>query len=263
MSGGGGIGNGSGSAPALNERQQQMLERITLGGEAKIAELREAFAVTEMTIRRDLEKLEATGLVRRTFGGAIYVGRDVALQERAGHMIEEKLRIGRAAAALVRPGESIFIDGGTTTIEVARALPAGFDVTVVTNAMNVALELVAKQVPVLVTGGTLLESTSSLVGPVAAQTLSGMAFDRAFLGTTGVSAQHGFSNSNIYEAEVKKLAIRQAGETNVVLDHTKLGAKVLVSFAPLGGVTRIVTDRAPDAAWSRLLAEGGVEVLVG
>lgn len=231
-------------------------------GEAKIADLKEAFAVTEMTIRRDLEKLEGTGAIRRTFGGAIYIGRDVALQERAGVMTEEKQRIGRAAAGLIRPGESVFIDGGTTTLEIARALPPGCDVTVVTNAMNIALELAPKGIPVLVTGGTLLESTLSLVGPAAAQTLSGMAFDRAFLGTTGVSPQHGFSNSNIYEAEVKKLAIRQAGETNVVLDHTKLGAKVLVSFAALGEVRRIVTDREPGAEWTRLLAERGVEVTI-
>jgi len=111
-----------------------------------------------------------------------------------------------------------------------------------------------------VTGGTLLETTSSLVGPVAAQTLAGMAFDRAFLGATGVSALHGFSNSNIYEAEIKRIAIRQAAETAVLLDHSKFGARELASFAPIDGVRRIVTDRALDAEWARLFAERGVIV---
>lgn len=247
---------------AFKGRQQMILERITQEGEVKINELKDAFDVTEMTIRRDLEKLEASGAIRRIFGGAIFVGRDIALQVRAGYMTEEKQRIGRKAASLIRPGESVFIDGGTTTLQIARALPAGLDITVVTNAMNVALELAAKQIPTLVTGGTLLESTSSLVGPVAVQMLSGMAFDRVFLGATGLSAQHGFSNSNIDEAEVKRTAIRQAAETNIVLDHTKLGAKVLVSFASLARVQRIVTDREPDAQWLRILGEQGVETAV-
>ena len=255
---------GTGAADfGLNERQRSILERLAREGEGRISELKEAYGVAEMTIRRDLEKLESTGVVRRTFGGAIYVGTDTTLTERAGFMVEEKRRIGRAAAALVRPGESIFIDGGSTTLQVARALPPAFPVTVVTNAMNVAAELGAKRIRVLVTGGTLRETTSSLVGPVAVQSLAGLAFDRAFLGASGVTAEHGFSNSNIEEAEIKKIAIRQSLETTVVIDHTKFGARMLFSFAPLNGVRRIVTDREPAAEWRRALDENGVEVVIG
>ncbi|MFD0673081.1 DeoR/GlpR family DNA-binding transcription regulator [Cohnella sp. GCM10027633] len=246
----------------LNDRQQQMLDRIGRTGEAKIAYLKEAFQVTEMTIRRDLEKLEETGAIKRTFGGAIFVGKDIALQERAGLLTDEKARIGRQAAELVRPGESIFIDGGTTTSQVARCIPAGLNVTVVTNSLNVVAELTSKHIPVLLTGGIHLESTNSLAGPIAAQSLAGMAFDRAFLGATGLDAEHGFSNSNIYEAEIKQIAIRQAKETNIVLDHSKFGAKVLVSFAPLSGVYRIVTDRVPDDALRLACEESGVIVRV-
>ncbi|MBB6730083.1 DeoR/GlpR family DNA-binding transcription regulator [Cohnella zeiphila] len=244
----------------LNARQQQMLDRISQEGEVRIADLRELFPVTEMTIRRDLEKLEEAGSVRRTFGGAIFVGQDVALKERTGLLTAEKARIGRQAAALIRPGESVFLDGGTTTLQIARSLPAGMSVTVVTNALNVASELAGKRIPTIMTGGTLLESTHSLVGPIAVQTLAGMAFDRAFLGTTGVSVEHGFSNSNLYEAEIKQLAIRQSGETAVVADHTKFGAKVLVSFAELSGVQRIVTDEAPEEALRQACLEKGVQL---
>lgn len=244
----------------LNERQRQMLDRIVQEGEVRIADLREAFQVTEMTIRRDLEKLEEAGSVRRTFGGAIFVGQDVALKERSALYTEEKIRIGRKAASLIRPGESIFLDGGTTTLQIARFLPAGLNVTVVTNALNVAAELAGKQIPTIMTGGTLLEATHSLVGPIAVQSLSGMAFDRIFLGATGISVEHGFSNSNLYEAEIKQLAIRQSAETAIVADHTKFGAKVLVSFAPLAGVQRIVTDEAPEPELRQACADKGVHV---
>lgn len=244
----------------LNARQQQMLEQLSREGELRIAALKEAYQVTEMTIRRDLEKLEETGAVKRIFGGAIFVGKDIALQERASILMEEKARIGRYAASLIRPGESVFIDGGTTTLQVAKFLPSGMKVTVVTNALNVAAELSGKQIPVLMTGGMLLEATHSLVGPIAAQNLATMAFDRIFLGATGLTVAHGFSNSNLYEAEIKQTAIRQAAETTIVLDHTKFGARMLVSFAPLSGVQRIVTDQWPEEPLRQACGEAGVRL---
>ncbi|KIL35099.1 DeoR faimly transcriptional regulator [Cohnella kolymensis] len=247
----------------LNERQQQILEMLNTDGEVKVAELKETLSVTEMTIRRDLEKLESAGIAKRTFGGAILIGKDIAIHERTGVMTEEKIRIGKKAAELIRPGESIFLDGGTTTFQVARYLKPGSDVTVVTNALNTAVELMSKKIPTLVTGGMILETTSSLVGPIAAEMLSGMAFDRIFLGATGVNEAHGFSNSNVYEAEIKKIAMKQSAEVNVVLDHTKFGEKVLVSFASLASVHRIIADEKPDPALLRALKKAGVEILLG
>ncbi|MFB9276507.1 DeoR/GlpR family DNA-binding transcription regulator [Cohnella cellulosilytica] len=243
---------------SLNARQQQMLEQISREGEVRVTALRETYGVTEMTIRRDLEKLEETGEVKRTFGGVIFVGRDVALQERVTLLSDEKARIGRYAAALIKPGESVFIDGGTTTSQIARFLPHGMNITVVTNALNVVTELSGKQIPVMMTGGVYMEATHCLSGPLAVQSLSGMAFHRAFLGTTGVTADHGFSNSNIYEAEIKQLAIRQATETTVVADRSKFGTKMLISFAPLSGVQRIVTDSLPDETLALACRESGV-----
>lgn len=233
-------------ADGLNERQRQILERLNAEHEVKIAELKEMFSVTEMTLRRDLEKLETAGNIRRTFGGAILVGRDIALQERFGIMSEAKSRIGKAAAALVQPGESIFIDAGTTTLQVARYLPAGLPVTVVTNAVTIASELMGKQIQTIVTGGMLIEATAALSGPYTDKMLSSMAFDRVFLGATGVNLSHGFSNSNIHEAEIKKLAMKQAKETNIVMDHSKFGNQVLFSFAELSEASRIISDQLPD-----------------
>jgi len=245
-----------------NARQRRIHEQIAQNGEVRIAELSERYGVTEMTIRRDLEKLEEGGTVKRTFGGAIYVYRDVALQERTGLLTDEKAKIGRLAAALVGPGESVFLDGGTTTLQIARALKPGLQITVVTNALNIAAELASKQIPTIMTGGMLLESTHSLVGPIAAQSLAGMAFDHAFLGATGLSESHGFSNSNLYEAEIKRMAIRQAKDVTVVLDHTKFGARELVSFGGLKDVSRIVADARPEGELAKACQEAGVQIVV-
>lgn len=250
-------------ADGLNERQKQILERLHAEREVKISELKEMFDVTEMTLRRDLEKLESAGNIRRTFGGAILIGRDIALQERVGIRSEAKMKIGKAAAALVQPGESIFIDAGTTTLQVARYLPVAYPVTVVTNAVTIAVELMGKQIPTIVTGGVLIEQTAALTGPNTEKSLSGMAFDRAFLGATGVHRTHGFSNSNILETEIKKLAMKQAKETNIVMDASKFGAQVLFSFAGLHEAHRIITDQPPEEELRAACEEAGVALLIG
>ena len=109
----------------------------------------------------------------------------------------------------------------------------------------------------------MLEATASLVGPMAVAAISNMAFDRVFLGATGIHYAHGFSNSNMYEAEIKKLAIQRAAEAVIVLDHSKFGLKELVSFAPLSMVHRICTDRMPESALLEACKEAGVEVMTG
>ncbi|GGG61274.1 DeoR/GlpR family DNA-binding transcription regulator [Paenibacillus radicis (ex Gao et al. 2016)] len=244
-----------------NDRQRQIKEQLDIDGEVRIADLKERFQVTEMTLRRDLEKLEQSGLIRRTFGGAILLGKDIALKDRTGILAEEKARIGRKAASYIQPGEYIFLDGGTTTIEIARALKPGLAITVVTNALNVASELQEKQIPTIVSGGMILETTSTLFGPYAENLIGSMAYTRVFLGTTGISAQHGFSNSNMYEAEIKKAAIRQATEVTIVADHSKFGAKDFISFAHLGQAHRLITDRLPEAPLLEACKEAGMETI--
>jgi DeoR family fructose operon transcriptional repressor len=245
----------------LNARQQQILDRMVSYGEVKLAELKETFDVTEMTLRRDLEKLEQIGLLRRTFGGAILIGKDIALLERTGVMIDEKMRIGLQAVQFIKPGDSIFIDGGSTTLQVAKCLRPDMNITVVTNALNIAAELQGKQISTIVIGGILLERTSTLVGPLACDSLAKLAFDQVFIGTTGATVKHGLSNSNMHEAEIKRLAIEKAGEVNIVMDHTKFGMKDLFSFVSLAAVDRIITDQLPEAALIQAFKEAAVEIV--
>jgi DeoR family fructose operon transcriptional repressor len=246
----------------LNTRQQHILDILRTVGEVRIPSLKDEFNVTEMTIRRDLEKMEQLNFLRRTFGGAILFDKDVAIRERMNFMRGEKMSIGKKAAEVIMPGESVFIDGGTTTVEIARFIKPHVGITVVTNALNVAEELQDKGITVIITGGNLVDATSTMVGPIAVETISKMAFDRVFLGTTGFTSKHGFSNSNMHEADLKKIAITQASEANIVLDHTKFGAKMLVSFATIHQVHRIITDQLPGDDLIEEFRDSGVEILV-
>lgn len=245
----------------LNHRQQEILNQLISNGEVKISGLRGMFNVSEMTLRRDLEKLEQAGQVKRTFGGAILTGRDIELNKRTEIFIEEKIKIGRMAARFVQQGDSIFIDGGSTTSQLARLLKPDLDITVVTNALNIAVELQGKHISTIVVGGALMEKTSTLVGPNAIEMISRMAFHRIFLGSTGLTISHGFSNSNMHEAEIKRLAMRQASEVNIMLDHTKFGLKSLFSFAEFSAVDRIITDRLPEQEFLEECRNNEVEVV--
>lgn len=245
----------------LNARQEELLELILRQGDVKLAELKHHFRVTEMTIRRDLEKLEQLGVAKRTFGGAIAVLRETTLQQRNTLHLHQKKAIGGAAIRLIQPGDCLFIDGGSTTLQLAKLLPAHSEITVVTNAVNVALELMGKGISVILTGGRLVESTSSMVGPLAAEAVSKMVFTRAFLGAAGLSVAHGFSNTNMDEAEIKRLAIRQAAEVNILLDSSKLDKSTFYSFAGTGQIHRLITDRISDPTLLEEYADTGMMIL--
>jgi DeoR family fructose operon transcriptional repressor len=249
------------SSNQVNARQQLILDRMALYGEVKLAELKETFDVTEMTLRRDLEKLEQMGLLRRTYGGAILIVKDIALLKRTHVFTDEKARIGIQAVQFIQPGDSIFIDGGSTTLQIAKCLKPNMNITVVTNALNIADELQRKLISTIVIGGILLAKTSTLVGPLACDALSKLAFDRVFIGTTGITAQHGFSNSNMHEAEIKRYVMERASEVNMVMDHSKFGSKDLFSFASMDAVDRIITNRLPEQELAQALKDASVEIV--
>lgn len=231
----------------LNKRQDQILALLVNEGQVKLAELSKRFNVTEVTIRRDLEKMEQQGVLVRTFGGAILSqSKDVSINTREATMIKEKSRIGKAAAALIQPGEFIFIDSGTTTVHIVKHLDPGMPLTVITNAINIIVELQKRHIPAMMLGGMLWEGSSSLVGPDTEEMLKRLVFDRAFISATGFTVRDGFSNSNVFEIQLKGLAVAQAKEANVLIDQSKFGFRSLAPFAKTGDVQRIITDRLPD-----------------
>ncbi|MFK4996849.1 DeoR/GlpR family DNA-binding transcription regulator [Bacillus sp. N9] len=177
-------------------------------------------------------------------------------------MIEEKMKIAKIATSLIKEGEAVFLDSGTTTAQIARYLTPKSVNTVITNSPQIALELQEKSISTILLGGQLLESTSSLVGPIAEENLRNMTFDRAFIGATGFSVNAGFSNSNVFEIQIKKMAIQQSKEVNVVIDSSKFGVESLVSLVSLDGIDRLITGKQPNKEVLELLNKSGVEILV-
>lgn len=235
----------------IQARRGEILSLVQQHGELPVTELSKLLGVSEVTVRSDLSALAETGQVRRTRGGVrLPIGQHEAPLEQTQRLhAAAKRRIGRTAAALVAHGETVFLDVGSTTTEVARALsPTLRDVTVITNGLNIALEL--ERLPnlrVIVTGGTLRPLQHSLVSPYALNVLQHVHADRLFLGCNGVCAESGVTNANHEEAEIKRLMVAQAREVVVVADHSKVGQVSRAHIAPANRVTTLVTDgHGPD-----------------
>lgn len=250
----------------LEERQRRILERMRQGEAVKVADLSAEFGVSESTIRRDLRALEQSGLLERTHGGALPAERTLdepTFAEKTTRSTGEKLAIARAAAAMVQEGESIILDTGTTTLEIARLLRQRRRLTVVTNSLPIAAELSdLPGIEVMVTGGAVKGNTLALVGPTAEQMLAGINVDRVFLGTNGIDLQRGLTTPTQAEAAVKRRMIAAARQVVVVADHTKIGKVAFATVAPVTGMHVLITDAAADAEAVRQLTGRGVQVLL-
>jgi DeoR/GlpR family transcriptional regulator of sugar metabolism len=252
-----------------SQRQQHILDQVLRDGGVRVSELVDELAVSDMTVRRDIEVLAAQGLVTRVHGGATRVAGRSA--EEPGFVTKsalqptEKRAIGRAAARLVEPGAAVAISGGTTTHALARALADVPDLTVVTNSLPVADVLHAagrRDLTVVLTGGVRTPS-DALVGPVAVAALRTLHVDWAFLGVHGMDERAGLTTPNLVEAETDRAMITCARRLAVVADHSKWGVVGLASIAGLDDVDVLITDSAlPDAARAALSARVGTLTVV-
>jgi DeoR family transcriptional regulator of aga operon len=248
------------------ERHARILEHVSARGGVDVHELSRLLGVSGATVRRDLQHLSELNLLRRTHGGAAVgpVDLEVPLQHRAERRRPEKRAIARAAAALVPEGAVVGMNGGSTVTEVARLLAARGPLTVVTNAVNIAAELVLhKHVTLIVIGGNARNASYELVGPIAEKTLASYHTDIAFLGVDGISAAHGCTTHDQLEAGTDRAFADNSGRTVVVADHTKIGQATLAKICPLADIHHLVTGAgAPDAELARI-AGAGVSVTVG
>ncbi len=237
-------------------RRERLLDEVLRTGSAMVSSLSDSLRVSEATIRRDLEALEREGLLRRTHGGAVPVEACVAepsVQERASLHIAEKRRIGAAAADLIEGGDTIAMTGGTTTMQVARCIRQQANLTVVTNAINVVMELAKRSnITVVTTGGRLRPRTLELVGPLTEQTLQDIFVDKAFIGVNGLTVAEGLTTHDETEAVISRIMIRAARRVIVVADHSKLNH---VAFARMGGIGQVHTLITDSAADPEILAE--------
>lgn len=227
------------------ERHARIAQLIARQSAVTVADLCQRFQVSDMTIRRDLHRLEEEGILARTHGGAVarVSQQDAAYGEREQSQSREKEAIACVAASLVKSGETVFLDAGTTTARLARYLHNTKDLTVITNSLYVLSELGAEeQVTLIATGGAVRQSTFSFVGSWAEQMVSRFHADRLFLAATAVDLERGLFNSNVYEIGVKQQMIRSAHEVVLLADHSKFGRRSTVKIAELDAVHCVVTD---------------------
>lgn len=227
------------------ERQARIAHQISHQRSVTVSELSQQFAVSDMTIRRDLQRLEDEGLLVRTYGGAVahLPEQDAAFGVREQSQPEEKEAIARVAASLVNPGDTVILDAGTTTARVARHLHARTGLTVITTSLHVLRELGADdQITLIAAGGTVRQATLSFVGSWAEEMLSQFHADTLFLAATAIDLERGLFNSNVFEIGVKQQMIRSARRVILVADHTKFGRQSTAKIADLADVHCVIAD---------------------
>ncbi len=250
-------------------RRERMFQMIGERRFVRVADLAGAFGISDVTVRADLAALQGSHGVRRVRGGAIAPAAhrlEPTFEESAVEFQREKQRIGEHAAAMVSSGMSVLLDVGTTTSAIAKALVARTDleqVVVITNGLNIALELEAAigRLSVVVTGGTLRHLQHSLVNPMATVLFDRLHADLGFIGCNGIDADHGITNLNLPEAEVKQRMIASAERAVVVADGSKLGQVHLGRIARLEDVHSVVTGPSAPAHELARLRRAGAEVV--
>lgn len=247
------------------ERQQQILAVARRDGRVEVTGLARDLDVTPETVRRDLTVLERHGRVRRVHGGAIPVERlgfEPAFADRESVLAEEKERIATAALAELPDGGSLILDAGTTTVRLAELLPVDRELTVVTHALPVATVLAARpNVTLHLVGGTVRGRTLATVGDWALRSLADIHADVVFLGTNGLTVEHGLTTPDFAEAAVKRALVAAAHRTVVLADHSKFGRTDLALVAPLSQVDAIITDSGVDAELAGEIESAGPRVV--
>lgn len=244
----------------LDQRRESILQVIEQQGFVSLQELVSKLGASESTVRRDLEYLDGIGQIRRTRGGAAYTGDSITpFDERRASAMPEKQRIGRVVAEMIPQDATILLDGGTTTLEVARCL-TGKSLQVVTNSLPIA-NLLAQQssIELILIGGYLYPRTGVALGPLAAAALAEIHVPRLIMGTGGIT-EKGLYNSNTLLVECERLMLEAAEEVWVVADSSKFGRSALAYLCELSKVTRIIVDSGLSDHWRGVIRDAGIEL---
>jgi DeoR family fructose operon transcriptional repressor len=248
-------------APGRIDRLQSVLRQARVAG---IGELSQQLRVSPATIRRDLDQLERLGQIRRVHGGAVSVEsrlEEPMFDDKASMAVREKHRIARAALEYIRPDERIFLDGGSTVLELARLIRDRTNLTVVTNSLRAAVELAGRGPRLILIGGELRRLSQTIVGPLSRLTMQEIFVDKAFMGTIGLSLKEGLTTTDPGEAFTKEFIMERAREVILLADSSKFGK---VSFACAGRLNKIralITDHVKDRKFAAQLRKLGIEIV--
>lgn len=248
------------------QRREKILDLLKEDGSAKVISLAKLFKVTEVTIRQDLDKLEKDGLVVKEHGGAYLKNvedqvRTVSLAHQDN--MDKKVLIAHKCLEYIESGDSIILDSGSTTTEIAKLLRGYRDLTVITNALNIALILGAEPgIEVIMTGGEFKPPTLSLTGQKAADFFKGLNVQKLFLATAGLSLKSGLTYPSISDIVVKKAMIDAADTTYLVADSTKIGKSAFASLGALSLIDYIITDPGIEEKHKAVFKENEIELII-
>lgn len=233
------------------ERQMEISSILEKSGSIKVNELSNHFNVSEATVRRDLQEMDSKKLLTRTHGGAVkaeITNFEPSFMDKRDERREEKFAIASFAAGLVKNGDTIILDSGTTTLEIARNITAE-NITVITNSIDIAVELSSRSgVEMILTGGTLRINTRAMVGYICEEMLKNFRVDKAFIGANGISVTHGITTPNLVEARVKKAMIKSSSKPIIVADSSKFENVCFSVICPITDVYSVITsgDISPE-----------------
>jgi DeoR family transcriptional regulator, fructose operon transcriptional repressor len=250
--------------PFAPHRRERVRQIVRARRAVRVEDLRSELGVSLATVRRDLDELEAEGALRRVHGGAVSVDVrpiEARFDAKATEGAEEKRRIAAVAASLIEPDETVYLDSGSTCLELARLLHGRADLTVVTNSLPALVELAGQGPRLVVLGGELRPLSQALVGPLTRLLLEQIFVDRAFMGTFGLSLEAGLTTSDPTEAYTKELVLGRARQVVLLAEDRKLGTRSFAHAGRLDQVDVLVTNASLDASAAEAFARAGVRVL--
>lgn len=246
-------------------RQSLIVEKLNTEGYVKVDELSKLFKITKKTVREDLEKLDHQGILKRVRGGAVLVDDPhsmLPIAKRRVRQYDEKEQIARAAYELIEDGQTVLLDGGSTTLELAKLLNHR-QITVITNDTRIAATLEESHtIELCILGGYRRKGTSTIIGPNALDMLKELNVDIAFIGCTGVDLVRGLSILHQEEAELKKSMLAASSKKVVLADHSKFERSALWSFAKLSDMDILVTDEQTNADILQDIVQLGVTIII-
>lgn len=247
------------------ERRNEILEKLQAEKRVVVSELSQYYEVSEETIRRDLEKLEKDGLATKSYGGAVLnesTNIDLPFNIRKKRNVVGKQKIAELISGMVRDGERIILDASSTAVFIAKGLKAKKDMTVITNSIEIIIELFdTSDWRVMSTGGVAKEGTFALVGPQTDAMLRAYHVDKAIVSCKGLDLMMGMSDSDEMHAGNKKTMLESATEKILAVDSTKFDQLAFAQIGRLNDLTTIVTDKKPEEKWLRACEEAGVECI--
>jgi DeoR family fructose operon transcriptional repressor len=249
----------------IEERLEKILGLVNEKGRVTVKEINQVLNVSADTIRRDFTRLAQKGLVLRTHGGIMSresVSFDPGMNEKVVQHQNEKEKIAELAASLVNNSDTVIIDSGTTTERIIKHIANRTDLTILTGALNIAVEAIKRNITTIILGGIIRVSTLSITGPDAEDMIKHYHADKLLLAVSAISRTKGLMTPNRMEAEIKKEFMKRADEIIVVADHSKMGKTALYSFGSLEDVSVLVTDADSDHDFIKELRDLDIEVLI-